>query len=56
MENATHPAVWELNEDPLVIETFDKGIQAIIIGEKEPEQVARDVQAVKARQMARQKK
>lgn len=51
MENSTHPSVWELNEDPVVVEAFDKGIQAIIIGEKTPEQVAAEVQAVKVRQM-----
>lgn len=56
MQNATHPNVWEVNEDPLVVEAFDKGVQAIIIGEKEPGEVARDVQAVKARQMGKQKK
>ena len=55
MEVSTHPTVWPLNEDPLVIEAFDKGIQAIIIGEKTPQQVAADVQTVKARQMAKQK-
>ncbi len=56
MENATHPNVWALNEDPLVIEALDKGIQSIIIGEKGPGQVAREVQAVKARQMGKRKK
>lgn len=53
MDQSTHPTIWPLNEDPLVIEAFDKGIQAIIIGEKTPEQVAQDVQTVKDRQMAR---
>ncbi len=56
MESSTHPTIWPLNEDPLVIEAFDKGIQAIIIGEKTPQQVAADVQAVKARQTAKQRK
>ncbi len=51
MDLTTHPLVWPLNEDPLVIETFDKGIQAIIIGEKTPEGVAREVQKVKEHQM-----
>jgi len=52
MDQSTHPTVWPLNEDPLVIEAFDKGVQSIIIGEKTPEQVAQDVQTVKDRQMA----
>ncbi len=56
METSTHPTIWPLNEDPLVVEAFDKGIQAIIIGEKTPQQVAQDVQAVKTRQMAKAKK
>ncbi len=56
MESSTHPTTWPLNEDPLVVEAFDKGIQAIIIGEKTPQQVAADVQAVKDRQMAKEKK
>ncbi|MBF0618778.1 MAG: extracellular solute-binding protein [Candidatus Omnitrophica bacterium] len=56
MDNMTHPTIWPVNEDPLVIEAFDKGLQAIIIGEKSPESVAQDVQAVKARQMAKAKK
>jgi len=53
MDQATHPTIWPINEDPLVIEAFDKGIQAIIIGDKTPLQVARDVQTVKDRQLAK---
>jgi raffinose/stachyose/melibiose transport system substrate-binding protein len=56
MDHSTHPTLWPLNEDPLVVEAFDKGIQAIIIGEKTPQQVAQDVQQVKQQQMAKQKK
>lgn len=51
IENTTHPAIWPLNEEPLVIEAFDKGIQSIIIGEKTPQQVAQEVQQVKEREM-----
>ena len=36
MDDSTHPTVWPVNEDPQVIEAFDKGIQAIVIGEKTP--------------------
>lgn len=55
METSTHPTTWPLNEDPIVLEQFDKGIQAIIIGEKTPEEVAQAVQTVKERQMAKGK-
>ncbi len=55
MNNTTHPTIWPYNEDALVIEAFDKGIQSIIIGEKTPEQVAQDVQTVKDRQMAKKR-
>ena len=47
VDNTTHPSVWPLNEDPQVVEVFDKGIQAIIIGEKTPQQVAEDVEKAK---------
>ncbi|MBI4309783.1 MAG: extracellular solute-binding protein [Candidatus Omnitrophica bacterium] len=56
MENSTHPTIWPLNENPLVVEAFDKGIQAIIIGEKTPQQAAAGVQQVKDRETAKQKK
>jgi len=53
MDQSTHPSIWPVNEDPLVSEAFDRGIQAIIIGEKTPQQVVEDVQSVKDRQMAK---
>jgi len=56
MDNATHPSIWKYNEDPLVTETFGKGIQSIIIGEKTPQQVAEEVQKIKIRQLERAKK
>jgi len=52
MDQATHPNVWPLNEKPTVVEAFDRGLQAIIIGERTPQQAAEDVQAVKEKQMA----
>jgi ABC-type glycerol-3-phosphate transport system substrate-binding protein len=55
MNDSTHPTIWPINENPLVIEAFDKGIQAIIIGEKTPEQVAQDVQTVKDRESSKGK-
>ena len=56
METTTHPSIWPLNEDPLVVEAFVKGIQAIMIGESTPEKVAQDVAAVKERQLSKLKK
>ena len=56
MDFTTHPSIWPHNEFPLVIEAFDKGIQAIIIGEAEPEAIAAEVQKVKAREMERLQK
>ena len=56
LETTTHPSLWPLNEDPLVVEVFNKGIQAIIIGESTPEKVAQDVAAVKERQLKKMKK
>jgi raffinose/stachyose/melibiose transport system substrate-binding protein len=51
----THPNTWGISEFPLVIETLDRGIQSIIIGEKTPEQVAEEVQKVKERELAKKK-
>ena len=56
MDHTTHPTIWDYNEDALVTEAFDKGIQSIIIGEKTPQQVGAEVQAVKERQTAKMKK
>jgi raffinose/stachyose/melibiose transport system substrate-binding protein len=49
MDQSTHQSIWPINEDPTVVEAFDKGLQSIMIGEKTPQQVAREVQAVKDR-------
>ncbi len=54
MDSSTHPNTWGVSEFPQVIETFDKGIQSIIIGEKSPERVAAEVQKIKERELARQ--
>ena len=53
MDNTTHPSVWGVSEFPQVIEAFDKGIQSIIIGEKTPEQLGREIQDIKEREMAK---
>ena len=56
MDNTTHPTIWEYNEEAIVIEAFDKGLQSIIIGEKTPAEVAAEVQKVKEREMERKAK
>ncbi len=56
METSTHPRTWPVSEDPLVSEALLKGIQAIMIGESTPEQVAEEVQKVKDRQMQKSQK
>ena len=56
LDRATHPNAWYISEFPTVIEAFSKGIQSIILGEKTPEQVAAETQAVKERELARERK
>lgn len=51
MDSVTHPNNLNVSEFPKVIEARDKGIQSIIIGEKSPEEVALEVQAVKIREL-----
>lgn len=53
MENATHPNLYPVHEIPEVSEALNKGIQSILIGEKTPEQVAREVQKTKEKEMAK---
>lgn len=53
MDKTTHPNIWPAHEFPIVIERLDKGIQSIIIGEKTPEQLSREVQAIKERELAK---
>jgi ABC-type glycerol-3-phosphate transport system substrate-binding protein len=53
MERTTHPNAWGISESPQVLETFNKGIQSIIIGEKTPVQVAQETQKIKEKEMAK---
>lgn len=53
MERTTHPNTWSISESPQVIETFTRGIQSIIIGEKTPEQIAQETQKTKEKEMAK---
>ena len=55
LEYATHPNIWGFSESSQVTEAFDKGVQSIIIGEKTPEQVAQEVQKIKARELSKRK-
>ncbi len=56
MDNTTHPTIWPLDENPLVKERYTKGLQSILIGRRTPLEVAKDVQAVKEREMKKAKK
>ncbi|MCQ9207838.1 MAG: extracellular solute-binding protein [Omnitrophica bacterium] len=53
MENTTHPNIWSAHEKSPVVEAYTVGIQQIILGTRTPEQVAREVQEVKIREMAK---
>jgi raffinose/stachyose/melibiose transport system substrate-binding protein len=55
IELSTHPSIWGVSEFPQVLEAFSKGIQSIIIGEKTPEQIAAEVQQIKAKALAKKK-
>ena len=50
MDIVTHPNLWPVTEFPLVREAMNKGIQSIIIGEKTPRQLAKEIQGVKIRE------
>ncbi|MBL7084957.1 MAG: extracellular solute-binding protein [Candidatus Omnitrophica bacterium] len=54
MENTTHPDIWPAHESSPVVEAFDIGLQSIVLGSKTPEEVARQVQEVKEREMSKQ--
>jgi ABC-type glycerol-3-phosphate transport system substrate-binding protein len=55
MDYATHPNAWDTSEFLMVIEAYTRGIQSIILGEKTPNQVAVETQAVKERELSRQR-
>lgn len=54
MDRSFHPSVLPVSEYPAVLEAFDKGIQSIITGELTPEEVGRQVQAAKERELKRE--
>ncbi|MBU2101884.1 MAG: extracellular solute-binding protein [Candidatus Omnitrophota bacterium] len=49
----THPNLWPYNEDSLVLEVMNTGLQQIVMGVKTPEEVVRDMQETKQRVMRR---
>ncbi len=51
MDYVYHPRNFPVQEDPVVVEAFDKGLQSIITGEKTAQQVAESIQRVKEKQM-----
>jgi ABC-type glycerol-3-phosphate transport system substrate-binding protein len=51
MDATTHPNIWGVSEFPTVLEAFDKGIQSILLGEKTPEQLGQELQALKEREL-----
>lgn len=55
MENTTHPNIWPAHEKSPVVEAFNTGIQSIILGTKTPQEVAQEVQEIKAREMAKER-
>ncbi|MDD5006326.1 MAG: extracellular solute-binding protein [Candidatus Omnitrophica bacterium] len=56
MNQTTHPNVWPVQEFPAVIERMDKGVQSIIIGEKTPEELSREIQSIKENELAKARK
>jgi ABC-type glycerol-3-phosphate transport system substrate-binding protein len=53
LNSITHPSIWGVSEYSSVTETLDRGLQSIILGQKTPEQVAEEVQKVKAKELAK---
>jgi ABC-type glycerol-3-phosphate transport system substrate-binding protein len=53
MDRTTHPSIWPVTEFPRVIEALGKGIQSILIKEKTPEQLAKELQAIKDKELSK---
>jgi len=53
MDRTTHPSIWPVTELPRVIEALGKGIQSILIKEKTPEQLAKELQAIKEKELSK---
>ena len=55
IDYSTHPNTWGVSEFSVVTEALDRGIQAIVLGTKTPQEVAAEVQAIKEREMAKKR-
>jgi hypothetical protein len=53
MASVIHPRLFAVQERATVLESFDKGLQSILIGEATPSEVASAVQEVKTREETR---
>ncbi|MEW6008674.1 MAG: extracellular solute-binding protein [Candidatus Omnitrophota bacterium] len=51
MDNTTHPSIWPVSESSIVIEAMGKGIQSILIGEKTPQELGEELQALKEKEL-----
>ncbi|MDD5584667.1 MAG: extracellular solute-binding protein [Candidatus Omnitrophica bacterium] len=49
LDRLTHPNIWPYNEDSLVLEVMNTGLQQIVMGVKAPLDVAKDIQNAKER-------
>ncbi|MDD5194728.1 MAG: ABC transporter substrate-binding protein, partial [Candidatus Omnitrophica bacterium] len=53
LDKLTHPNIWPYNEDSLVLEVMNTGLQQIVMGVKSPGDVAAEIQNTKERVMRR---
>jgi len=53
MQYAVHPSQLPYNEYPRVVEAMGKGIQLIIIGQKSPSELAKELASLKAEELKR---
>jgi Maltose-binding periplasmic proteins/domains len=53
MQYAVHPSQLPYNEYPRVVEAMGKGIQLIIIGQKSPSELAKELAALKTEELKR---
>ena len=51
MDSTTHPSIWSVTELPRVVEALGKGIQSILIKEKTPQELARELQEIKEKEL-----
>lgn len=56
LTHLTHPNIWQKNEDSRVLEVMNKGLQQIVMGIKEPEELAKEIENEKKRVFSTLKK